>query len=752
VADPRAASPWRRVAPFTALAVFAAALVVAATLMMFSRFMPYDDEGYVLLSLRNFATHGRLYTEVYSQYGPLPYTFYHLLHLIGVPVTHVTGRIITIGAWSGAALFSSMIAWRGTRSYALVAAVLAAAGVCLWVMVNEPSHPGGLIVLMTAVLAALGAQWLASDRRVAWSLLAGVGTAALLLTKINVGVFATISTGAFLLLHHRSPFAQRWSPLVVMAGFAVLPWALMRALLHSPWVQTYAIIYSLSAVMVAGAAAVARTPCLSSREIRIVLAAAAGVMTAIFGLVLARGTTFSDLLQGVLLGPLRHPIAFSLAFKWWSGAVGLAIGSGLLFCLACWWRNQGKSGQTDLLVAILRVLAALGLCAFILRFPSASPANPVFSYAPACLWFFAWPMAAPTAGAAAGRSWITLLAVGQFLHPYPVPGSQLAWGTFLVIPLAAIGGWEAMGYLYQRWAKRSGRLDRFAAVPRLAALAFAGYVGLQLANVGRQYFDGRTLALPGAESICLPDESTARYQVLAFNALAHSDVLFSLPGMFSFNLWTGLPTPTLANVTHWFSLLDRSQQQAIIDQLEQHPRAAVIVDTGHLQFLRDRNLAPAGLLYDYIERVFTPAFSIDGFEFRVRQGRRLAAYFTGEVSTRPAASSVSALPDRENTRLVLPLLLPADQTIASIEIISRGNQAPAMTLREDAVRIEVTPITAQGDPRGPVAPRHLPFALTGPSSVALHFDGKKWPFSVTDTVIVLRNPAGAELGLARLCP
>ena len=35
--------------------------------------------------------------------------------------------------------------------------------------------------------------------------------------------------------------------------------------------------------------------------------------------------------------------------------------------------------------------------------------------------------------------------------------------------------------------------------------------------------------------------------------------------MFSFNLWTGLPSPTSANVTHWFTLLTEAEQQAIRD-------------------------------------------------------------------------------------------------------------------------------------------------------------------------------------------
>ena len=37
--------------------------------------MAYDDEGYVLVSLKNYSAHGGLYASVYSQYGP----FFYLL-------------------------------------------------------------------------------------------------------------------------------------------------------------------------------------------------------------------------------------------------------------------------------------------------------------------------------------------------------------------------------------------------------------------------------------------------------------------------------------------------------------------------------------------------------------------------------------------------------------------------------------------------------------------------------------------------
>jgi hypothetical protein len=49
------------------VALLAAPLVFHA---FYTTFQEYDDEGYLLISLRDYARGGILYDEVYSQYGP----------------------------------------------------------------------------------------------------------------------------------------------------------------------------------------------------------------------------------------------------------------------------------------------------------------------------------------------------------------------------------------------------------------------------------------------------------------------------------------------------------------------------------------------------------------------------------------------------------------------------------------------------------------------------------------------------------
>lgn len=751
MADSRAIPAWRQRACFALVAAFTATLLLFATLLMFSRFMLYDDEGYVLITLRNFVEHGRLYRDVYTQYGPLPYVFYYALNLVGVPLTHTAGRIATLAIWTTTVLLSGWIVWRLTRRHALVVVTIAGVFTYLWVMANEPPHPGGLITLITAALAALGGYWLSVGKDRAWAVLAGAGATALMLTKINVGVFAAASAGVFLVLNLRHEGVRRWAPWAMGAAFALLPFALMRQLLHAEWIQTYAMVFSLSAAATVGAAAAGRRPSFGGREIAAAFAGAAGVCLVVVLVMLARHTTPADLLQGVLLGPLRHPVSFSMAFKWAPGTRAVAVISAVLFVVALLLRRQGRNDAASMLVALLRLAVAGGLITALAQFPAVSADNFVLAYGLSCVWLFAWPLVEDSRAAAA-CSWIALLQLGQFLHPFPVPGSQIAWGTFLSLPAVAIGAWQAGAWLAPRLPALHPHARVWLLTVATGLVALATFLTVQFGRIGNQYLDGRNLALAGAEPVRLPDESTARYQVLCFNALAHSDMLFSEPGMFSFNLWTGLPTPTYANVTHWFSLLTTPQQQEIIRTLEGHPRAVVIVEARHVDFLRRNHLAPAGVLHDYIDANFVPVFSIDHFEFRVRKGRRIAPFFMAEVFKRPPETNGGATRDSENTRLVIPLSLPADQAIGSIEVLSRAGLAPPLILRGNTVRAEVTPITPQGDARGPGETRTLPLTLRGAASVAFMFDGKDRPFGLTDTLIVLRNPEGAELGLVRLRP
>lgn len=723
-----------------------AACAIAAAFVVFSAFMVYDDEGYVLLSLRNFAEHGGLYRDVYTQYGPFPFVLYSGLQALGLPLTHAAGRLITIGAWSGAAISCAMLARQATRSLVAQLAVLAAVFLYLWVMASEPTHPGGLIVLLTSLMAALGYRWIETDKLVRWSILVGATTAALLLTKINIGVFAAFSAGAWLLLHHRYESVRRWAPFLVGGLAVLLPLGLMRPLLHTPWVQTYALVFATSAVALVIAIAMGGSSRAGWRMLGVGLLAAALMAAVTLGIVFVRGTTPGDLLEGLLLGPLRQPVNFSLRFLWPPGIRWIAAAS-LAACIAACLLRRHHRARVDGAVASLRLLTALGLAINVVRFPLVSPDYLVLGAALPCLWFFAWPLAGEAPARNAARAWIALLLLGQSLHAFPVPGSQIAWGTVLTIPLAAIGAWEAATWFARQnvFLARTARGIRFAAVT--AVVAFTTLIGWKFGHLALRYREGQNLSLPGAELIRLPDDSAALMRVLTGNAAAHADVLFSLPGMFSFNIWTDLPTPTHANVTHWFSLLSAARQEAIIDELEKHPRACVIIDRGHVDFLIKRNLAPKGPLHDYIAQRFEPAFTVDHFEFCVRRGRRIEPFLLAEELTRAPDADNSHI---ENTLLKCAWLVPPAQPIARVELAPADPAVKPLTLDASNARVEVAPANPRGEPIGPARAVTWPLQLSGPSIVFIYYDRERLPAPAREATVIVRDGVGDEIGLARL--
>ena len=161
-------SQWASAALFAATV---ATLAWLGYLLLWTTFMVYDDEGYVLYSLREFASHGRLYTDVYSQYGPFFFLLHRAFHALGLVFTNTSGRELALSWWLGTAVVCGALVWRETRGN-IIATLATLVGVFLhlWPMISEPSHPGGPIALAVACAAWFGTnrRWSATNRAAAW--------------------------------------------------------------------------------------------------------------------------------------------------------------------------------------------------------------------------------------------------------------------------------------------------------------------------------------------------------------------------------------------------------------------------------------------------------------------------------------------------------------------------------------------------------------------------------------------------------
>lgn len=682
------------------------ALAGTAYLLVFTTFMFYDDEGYVLLTLRDYLAGGRLYDEIFTQYGPWPYLYHQIVSgVTQLPLTHTLGRYLTILHWVAAAGFCGAVAARLTgRTVAAVVAMLASFGL-LWQMVSEPSHPGSLISLMVGA-----AMWLTvvgpGDRRPAL-IFGGLGmlTTFLLLTKVNVGLLLLAGWGCGLLRFTAWP--ERWrtpASVVATVGLLLVPWALMGRQLSGEWPLIFAFQFTLGAAALLWVTPPSRVGRLvPSRAWLQVLAGLALGSVLVVGAVLAHGTSISALIEGVLISPLRHPGRFVFGFTWVPWVWPVAAGAWLLAGRAG-WELRWKEGLSRATVALV-VVARMGtLAAFLLNTENWLTIFGVGRFIVYCLPLlpvFVLPLLPRTRRVAAGWGLAAVTVLPQVLHAFPVAGSQMGWGTFALVPFFVAGLHECWEMLADRFPTRRHRIG--LAGWGVALLANLLQLGL-LAETGWSRFrTSPSLDLPGAEGIRLGGGARLTLRLVTLNAAIHADVLFSRPGMFSFNLWSGVPTPTSQNATHWFWLLNEEQQQGIIARLKATPRNAVISNDNLEEFLERIRIPLASPLQMFLLTHYRLLWERSGMRFFVPTASRAVPFGLVETFVR-STSEEDGRP---------PVLLRANLAITGIpaRVRLQGLEHP-WTVRADytaaGVEAWLEPISRDGEVRG--APLRLPAA------------------------------------------
>ena len=328
---------------------FPLGVVAVALLLMplvfhafYTSFQDYDDEGYLLMSLRDYARGGILYDEVYSQYGPAYFQLVTpVFRAANLGFTHTHGRALAFALVITTAVVCAVAIWRlsGSRLAALAGEVLVVQ--VLLVSRNEPLHPGAVLAVLLAglVLAASfldGARWRPAAGAV------GILLAAMLLMKINVGLFAVLGViGALATVNVPGSLGPRLR-LVALTAVAALPVALMGTHAGEPTVRAY-IAVALASVLGVIVVAVGGAPRPSACAGRLTVLAVSGglALAAVVGWEWARGTGPRGLLEGILVGPLRHPGAFFLAPDLGTGAF-VAAATGLAGALGfAWARRRG---------------------------------------------------------------------------------------------------------------------------------------------------------------------------------------------------------------------------------------------------------------------------------------------------------------------------------------------------------------------------------------------------------------------------
>ncbi|MBL9214673.1 MAG: hypothetical protein JNG83_04275 [Opitutaceae bacterium] len=697
----------RRIGQLGLALLLGSGLLVTAYLLINTTFMFYDDEGYLLLTYRNFLAGARLYDDVFSQYGPWPYVYHQLVTtLLHEPLTHMLGRNLTALHWVLCALLCGALAARATgRTVAGVSTTLITFGL-LWQMNAEPSHPGSLISAML-VTAAIAAAVSHDQARWTWLGVAlGTATALLVLTKINVGLLFAAGAGAAAL--RLTAWPARWTRpagCLAAAGLLAVPWGLMAKKLADPWALVFAVQFTAAA---AGLCWV--TPVSAARRVvpprtwAVALTAFGLTVAAVCATVWLQGTSPRALLEAVLISPLRQPASFMVGFSWVPATWPVTLACWTLTAWTGWeLRRRGEVSPAGRLAVIAARTAAAGVLLW--HITTWLTIYGVGRFIVVCLPLlpvFLVPLRRPDAAPAAGAGispWLPYLALPQVLHAFPVAGSQMGWGTFLFVPVFAAGlheAWAAMPAAAARWAPRLGW--------SLLLVAGGWQWHLLAGNGYERYRTSKPLDLPGAEDIRLDGPARMTLRVLALNATVHADVLFSRPGMFSYNQWSGVPTPTLQNATHWFWLLGEPAQRAIISRLQQTPRSAIITNQGLDDFLETIKVPTRSPLQDYIREHYRPLFDPAGvplkdFHFLVPRGSRAVPFGRLDILGRDDAATGGPVLIRTNIALDgRPAAVRLEHTYAPWKVLADYTAAGA--------RVYLEPITSQGDTAGP--PIQLP--------------------------------------------
>jgi hypothetical protein len=622
-ARPGALEAVRALAGLVALLLLGACATYALALM-FSWFAPWDDQGFLMLTVRHLLHGARLYDDVPVPYGPVYYLERWLVHgALGVPLTHDAVRLVAALHWLAAATASALLAAAVTRGggfpVAAFALALVASAIHLRVVANEPGHPQELAALVVNVSLLAVAVCGQARNRLRLAIL-GAACAVLVLTKINLGALYGLAVVAALLVDvPRGGAARVLRPALVVAMTA-FPLILMREHLTGLWVQVFLALWLPGLLPSLALALRGAVPgILSGRDVVAFLLGAGGVGCVGFLFVVLAGSSVSGALRGFAIDPLAFttsapfylPVsAGALAQATLSAATALAV-TFLGERVTRWLLPAAKLWFGGLTLA-----AATG-DAFVMR----GPGLPMVSALP-----WAWLVLVPPERATRRSSDVlprrlcALVACLMALQLYPVAGSQVAFATAALVPAAMICLSDALEVLVSTLSSAARRLAS-AGLTGAAILGALLLVVPPAMRASARYWQQTPLDLPGTRWLRIPDDEVAFYRCLARNLHELSDTFVFLNGSNSFYFWAEREPASPITIGHFWGLLNPTQHRRLLDDCAAHERFV---------FVNTPLFVPSGAtgrepLLQYVARSFRPLTRVGPYTIMVRAERRDAA-------------------------------------------------------------------------------------------------------------------------------
>ena len=508
----------------------------------FSTFAEYDDEGYVMLSLKQHLSGGALFDDVYSQYGPGWYAAQSAFHrLTSLPVSHDVTRFKTLTIWLAIASLAGVALWQllQCRYFALAGAVLSF--LHLERVTLEPGHPQELCTFALAATLALTTR---AKKHSCWNLLAlGAIVGLAVVTKLNVGLLLVASLALAFSTAARNERHRRLLSTTVVVMIVAGVVVLTRSTFSELRGFRLPILVACSSGCVAWIAFEN-----SAKQIRfgehalihttwIIVAAAACLVT------LAGGTSTTALLDGLILQHLGFADRFYTAAPIYGFAAPLAFASmvGLV------WLQQSESRWQRILPTVIRY-ARLGAMVAIggvllrhftdLRTPIAhglddrGHAGLLMSLLVPAAWVLLLSGRKGKEPVEFGRLVLACVAVLQPLIAYPIPGAQMAAGS---IPALLVGLVLASDFVKQEATARSTTAFalRFRRTVVGAALLL---LTLSTACQWEHFERFEPLGLHGAKRLRVHPARSKELRELTAALHANGDTFFSLHNGYNLSL------------------------------------------------------------------------------------------------------------------------------------------------------------------------------------------------------------------------
>lgn len=598
---------------------------VPAYYRMFTEFSPWDDEGALMVTVKQFLGGMKLYNQIPIPYGPV-YYFYNwaLRTLTATPVTHDVVRMSSLIPLLLTALVSAWIIFRFTDSIALATAGHFLAFRTLQDFFHkEPGHPQELCIFLLVCLVASGVVASVARSRLLGMILLGALPAALLLIKVNIGTFAFLAVSLAVLAHAPKTWFSRVGFYLIGIACVLIPTILMKAQLRDPSAQQFSVLVTLS--MLAVLLLLLRVPRTSSYSWRDALIAGTAFLCTLVAAMLGlkvQGVSLVRTVHALLLdsigsylvhGSFYIPVQLDPRWSW------VLIGP----VLCVFFSRNAKNERME--QGIHYVKLALVILTFAVSkalWPNILP--PLFEFVVPFCWLILYTPPDSQLGVNDfARTLLCVLTILQTLYAYPVAGSQIEF--IQVLPYLVV---LVCLYDFALWLqKRAPAMPKFLVqVCALTVLFFVvGRYVAMAAHERQQYHAMPSLQLPGATRIHLPEAQAQDYRWLVDQLNAHCDVFIGFPEFPSLHLWTGSEPLDGMDMDDWMLSISEKQQTAAAAVLSQHPNACMVYNPAILVFW---NRPPRADLFSlplvrYLHQNFKVVGTTGQFSLLVRNQRDL---------------------------------------------------------------------------------------------------------------------------------